>query len=107
MKEKIKELLQFLVRGWRGGLRGKIGVICAIFACMMFIRLFWGQVSVQQFVINIWRLDKEQAQLVKEQENLALTNHHIELLQNHSEDYVEELSHKYLNIGAPELRILK
>jgi cell division protein FtsB len=107
MKEKIKELLQFLVRGWRGGLRGKIGVVCAVFACVMFVRLFMGQVSVQQFVMNIWRLGAEQEQLVAEQQKLVRIEHSINLLQTHSADYVEELSHKYLNMGAPELRILK
>ncbi len=107
MKEKIKELLQFIVNGWRGGLRGKIGVVCMIFACVMFVRLFWGDVSIQNFVINFWRLDHEQTQLVNEQKKLAQTEHHIKLLQDYSPDYVEELSQKYMNMGAPELRILK
>lgn len=107
MKEKIKELLKFIVGGWRAGLRGKIGVICMIFACVMFARLFWGDVSIQNFVINIWRVDKEQTLLAKEQKKLDLTNHQIKLLQDHSPDYVEELSQKYLNMGAPDLRILK
>jgi hypothetical protein len=107
MKEKIKELLRFLARGWRGGLRGKIGVVCALFACVMFARLFLGDVTVQRFAMNIWRLDREQTQLTAEQKKLALADHRIKLLQSHSPDYIEELSQKYLNMGAPELRILK
>ena len=34
-------------------------------------------------------------------------NKHIELLQNYSPDYVEELGLKYLNIGDPQVKILK
>jgi hypothetical protein len=107
MKEKIKELLQFMVAGWRGGLRGKIGVVCIIFASVMFIRLFWGEVSIQRFVMNIWKLNNDESQLVIEQHKLAQTQYQIKLLQEHSPDYVEELSQKYLNMGAPELHILK
>ena len=107
MKQKIKELLRFLVSGWRGGLRGKVGVVCALFACAMFVRLFFGEVTVQRFVMNIWRLEREQTQLAAEQEKLSLVEHHISLLQDHSPDYVEELSQKYLNMGDPNLRILK
>lgn len=107
MKDKIKALLQFMVNGWRGGLRGKIGVVCMIFASVMFIRLFWGEVSIQRFVINIWKLNSEQSRLVTEQKKLVQTQHQIQLLQEHSPDYVEELSQKYMNMGAPELRILK
>ncbi|MDR0967624.1 MAG: hypothetical protein LBL75_02200 [Rickettsiales bacterium] len=107
MKKKIKELLQFLVNGWRGGLRGKIGVICTLFAALMFVRLFWGDVSLQNFVINFWRLDNAQTALTAEQKKLELTQEHITLIENYSPDYISELSQKYLNIGAPDLRILK
>lgn len=107
MKQKIKELLQFLAHSWRGGLRGKIGVVCAIFSCVMFVRLFFGDVTVQKFVMNFWRLDKTQTQLAAEEKKLALVERHIQLLQNHSPDYVEELSQKYLNMGDPAIRILK
>ncbi len=107
MKEKIKELLQFLVAGWRGGLRGKIGVLCIIFASVMFVRLFWGDVSIQRFIINIWKLNTDQSQLVTEQKKLTQTQHQIKLLHEYSPDYIEELSQKYLNMGSPDLRILK
>jgi len=107
MKDKIKELLQFLVAGWRGGVRGKIGVLCIIFASIMFVRLFWGDVSIQQFVINIWKLNGDQSQLVTEQKKLTHTQHQIKLLHEYSPDYIEELSQKYLNMGAPDIRILK
>ena len=107
MKQKIKELLQFMGRGWRGGLRGKIGVLAAIFAFAMFIRIFIGEVTPQQFVMNFWRLDKTQTQLTVEEKKLAAVEQHIKLLQSRSPDYVEELSQKYLNMGDPNIRILK
>jgi hypothetical protein len=107
MKEKFKQLLRFLANGWRSGLRGKIGVVCIIFACAMFIRLFCGEVNVQRFVINIWRLGHNQEQLAAKQKKLSLIEHNIKLVQEHSPDYIEELSQKYLNMGSPDLRIIK
>ncbi len=107
MKEKIKNFFAFLGRAWSGGIRGKIGVLCAIFAAFMFVRIFWGDVSAQKFVMNIWRLDTEQQQLVTEQKKLETYQRHIYLIQHYSSDYVEELGLKYLNIGDPKIKILK
>jgi len=107
MKEKIKQLLRFIGNGWRGGLRGKIGVVCILFATFMFARLFYGEISIQHFIMNTWELSKAEKHLSIEQKKLALIDNHIELLSAGSQDFVEELSHKYLNMGDPKLRILK
>lgn len=107
MKEKIKNFFGFLGRAWSCGIRGKIGILFSVFALFMFVRIFWGEVNVQRFVINIWRLNAEQQQLVAEQNKLNLLNRHIELLQGYSPDYVEELGLKYLNIGDPKFKVLK
>ena len=107
MKGKIKNLFSFLSRAWSGGWRGKIGIVLTLFACFMFIGLFWGSVSVQRVAINVWELNQEQAQLAHEQDTLQEIQKHIELLQNYSPDYVEELGLKYLNIGTPNTKILK
>lgn len=107
MWDKIKNFFGFLGRAWTGGIRGKIGILAAIFAAFMFVRIFWGEVSAQKFVINIWRLDAEQQQLVREQEKLAAYEKHIKLIQSYSPDYVQELGLKYLNVGDPNTRILK
>ena len=107
MKEKIKNLFCFLGRAWSGGIRGKIGILCAIFAAFMFFRIFLGEVSAQRFVINIWRLDAEQQQLMAEQSKLHTLKTHIRLIQEYSPDYVEELGLKYLNIGDARVKILK
>ncbi len=77
------------------------------FALFMFVRIFWGEVNVQKFVVNIWRLDAEQEHLARETEKLNLLQRHIELLQAYSPDYVEELGLKYLNIGDAKVKILK
>lgn len=92
---------------WRGGMRGKIGVIAALFATFMFVRIFFGTVSVQNFVLNGWRMDKERQILSAETAKLEKINLHIKLVENHSPDYIEELSQKHLNLGDPRLRILK
>ncbi len=107
MKEKIKNLFGFMGRAWSGGIRGKVGILCLMFALFMFVRIFWGDVNVQKFIVNIWRLHGEQEQLIAEQEKLMTIQRHIELLQNYSPDYVEELGLKYLNIGAPNAHVLK
>lgn len=107
MKEKIKNFFGFIGRAWSCGIRGKVGILFACFALFMFVRIFWGEVNVQRFVINIWRLNAEQEQLATEQAKLSLLNRHIELLQGYSADYVEELGLKYLNIGDPKAKILK
>lgn len=107
MKTKIKNFFGFLWRAWTGGTRGKIGILFTIFAAFMFVRIFWGQVNVQTFIINIWRLDAEQQTLAAEQDKLDAINRHIQLLQGYSPDYVEELGLKYLNLGDSKSKILK
>ncbi len=107
MKEKIKNLFNFLGAAWRGGNRGKIGIALALIALFMFVRMFFGTVSIQKFVMNTWRLRHEQEQLVTNQAELDVLQNHIKLIQNYSADYVEELGLKYLNMGDPKTRILK
>lgn len=107
MQEKIKNLFGFIGRAWTGGVRGKFGILFAVFAAFMFVRIFWGEVNVQKFIINIWRLNTEQQELAIQTEKLNSLRRHIELLQGYSADYVEELGLKYLNIGDPQVRILK
>ena len=107
MRDKIKNLFEFLGTAWSGGIRGKIGILATIFALFMFIRIFFGDVSVQKFILNIWRLNEEQQQLVSETAKLDTLKHHIELIQNHSPDYIEELGLKYLNLGDSKMKILK
>lgn len=107
MKEKIKNLFHFLGRAWSGGGYGKLGVIFTLFACFTFVGLFWGDVSVQRFAMNIFTLNRVNEQLVAEQKTLDELNHHIKLLHNASPDYIEELGLKYLNIGTPDTKILK
>ena len=107
MKDKIKNLFGFMGRAWRGGLRGKVGVFFAIFACFMFFHLLFGEVNIARFVSNIWHLNAEQTELANEQSKLESINRHIQLLQNYSPDYIEELGLRYLNIGDPKFRVLK
>lgn len=107
MWEKIKNLFGFLGRAWSGSIRGKIGILFAVFAAFMFVRIFWGEVNVQKFIINIWRLNTEQRQLDAEQQKMATLARHIELIQEYSPDYIQELGLKYLNVGDANFKILK
>ncbi|HOY47690.1 MAG TPA: hypothetical protein PLZ05_03790, partial [Alphaproteobacteria bacterium] len=107
MWDKIKKLFEFMGRAWTGGIRGKLGIFTAFFALFMFVRIFFGEVSIQKFVINIWRLNDEQQQLAVEQKKLDTLKHHIELIQNYSPDYIQELGLKYLNLGSPGSKVLR
>ena len=107
MKKKIKNLFSFIGRAWSGGIRGKFGVLACLFALFMFLRIFWGDVNVQGFVLNIWRLNKEQTTLDAERAKLDTLKRHIELLESYSPDYVSEIGLKYLNIGDSKYKILK
>ena len=107
MWEKIKNFFGFLGRAWTGGVKGKLGIVFTLFAAFMFVRIFWGEVNVQKFIINIWRLNGEQQQLAAEKSKLEKLQRHTELLQGYSPDYVEELGLKYLNIGDAKVKILK
>lgn len=107
MKEKIKNFFKFIGTAWAAGIRGKIGLLCGIFATFMFIGIFWGDVSIQKFVINLWRLNEEQQELTLETKKLDTIKHHIKLIENYSPDYIEELGLKYLNIGDKQIKELK
>lgn len=107
VKEKIKNLFGFIRRAWSGGLKGKAGIILAIFAIIGLVGIFSGEENIQGFFINAWHLKHEQQQLLNEHAKLDALKHHIKLLQNYSPDYVEELGLKYLNIGDPKTKVLK
>ncbi len=105
--EKIKNFFGFAGSAWSGGIRGKIGVICALFAIFMLGRMFFGTVSAQKFVMNIWHLHSETRQLESDKKTLETYQNHIKLIQSYSPDYVEELGLKYLNIAPSGTKILK
>ena len=107
MKEKIKNLFGFIGRAWTGGPRGKIGILLAVFALFVFIRMFLGNMNIQRFVMNAWSLNRERAELAELERTRDTLEHHIELLRNGSPDYVEELGLQSLNIGDPKFKILK
>ena len=107
MKEKIKNFFGFIGRAWTGGPRGKLGIVFAIFAVFMFIRMFLGDMNIQRFVVNAWNLNRERNELATQTKIRDTLEHHLELLKNGSPDYVEELGLQYLNIGDPKFRILK
>lgn len=111
MKEKIKNFFIFLKNAWLMGPRGKFGVLLLIVSVFFFIRLFCGTQSVQNFLINTWRLNQARKELAIEQKKLDKINHHIYLLQhpntNGKADYIEELGLKNQNLGDPNFKELK
>jgi len=107
MKEKIKNLLSFAGAAWRGNMRGKIGLLMVLFALFALGRMFVGSTSVQGFVRGAFYLAKEQRQLDAAQARLAAVESHIQLIQERSPDFIEELAQKRLNVGDPSLRILR
>lgn len=107
MKEKIKNLFAFMGHAWGAGFHGKLGVIMVVVALFWSIGIFTGKTTLQGFIINIWRLNTAQTQLLQEQEKLNTLQHHIDLVQKNSPDYIEELGLKRLNMGDAKTKILK
>ena len=107
MKAKIKNLFKFLGRAWSSGLYGKAGILLATFGCLMFIGLFQRDASIQNFVINTWKLGAAYEQRDSERDTLNKLEHNINLLKANSPDYIEELGLQYLNIGDAKLKVLK
>ncbi len=107
MWEKIKNLFGFLGRAWTGGSRGKLGIAFALFAILIFIRMFIGYTNIQRFVMNIWYLNNERVELEEQTAKLDELKLHIKLLRDYSPDYIEELGLQYLNIGDAKYKILK
>ena len=107
MKGKIKNLFAFLGRAWAGGIHGKMGIVFTTFAAFMFIGLFQGDASVQRFIVNNWKLQTAYEQRDSEKATLAKIETHLDLLKKNSPDYIEELGLRYLNVGDPEIKILK
>lgn len=107
MREKIKNLFTFVSAAWSAGVHGKIGVLMTVVAIFWSIGIFTGKTTLQGFIINIWRLNTAQEQLVSEQTRLHQLQTHIDLVQQNSPDYIEELGLKRLNMGDAKTKILK
>ncbi len=107
MKEKIKNLFAFMGRAWVAGFHGKVGVFLTIVAVFWSIGIFTGKTTLQGFIVNIWRLNSAQEQLIQEQTKLEQLQKHIDLVQKNSPDYIEELGLKRLNMGDAKTKILK
>lgn len=107
MKGKIKNLFSFIGRAWSGGTYGKLGIFLAAFGIFTFLGLFHSEASIQHFTINIWKLQTALEQRDSEQLALNKLETHIQLLKENSPDYIQELGLQYLNIGDPQIKILK
>ena len=107
MWKKIKNLFGFIGRAWTGGPRGKLGIVFALFAVFIFIRMFIGYTNIQRFVMNIWYLNNERVELESQTAKQNELRLHLQLLRDYSPDYIEELGLQYLNIGDAKYKILK
>ncbi|MCL2369481.1 MAG: hypothetical protein FWC83_02285 [Alphaproteobacteria bacterium] len=107
MIQKVKELFAFIGRAWTGGVRGKIGIIAFLFAVLFIARMFIGHATIPGLITGEFHLARERAQLQTERERLTAVETHIQLVQSHSHDFIEELAQSRLNIGNPNLRILR
>ncbi|MDR0803990.1 MAG: hypothetical protein LBO08_02790 [Rickettsiales bacterium] len=107
MRDKIKNFFVFLGHGWTTGIRGKFGLVLLVFGVFLFSRLFFGDISIQGFVINAIKYDRGQHVLDSEMAKYNEIENHIKLIQEHSPDYMEEISIKYLNMANKKTKILK
>ncbi|MDR1071931.1 MAG: hypothetical protein LBL21_04800 [Rickettsiales bacterium] len=107
MWEKIKSMTGILIRGTLGGWRGALGALMAGLSVYFFVGLFTGVASVQNYFKNRVALGRADEKIAVLRKQLDAENLHIELLQKHSPDFISEMALRHLNLGDPQLMILK
>ena len=107
MREKIKSLARIFLRGSIGGWRGLVGLALTIFSVYLLTGLFSGTTNVQNYIRNKRELGQIDARIEAAQTALETRNRHIRLLAEGSPDFVSEMAAKHLNLGNPDVMILK
>ncbi len=107
MLTKIKNLFSLLGRTFVSGFQGFFGVVFIIFACIMLIGLFTGDVNLQKFIYNEFVIVAREDELEKYTKKLDELKLHNDLIITGSPDYLEEIGLKQLNKGTPDTKILK
>jgi cell division protein FtsB len=103
MWKKIKSLLRAVFASWQGVL----GAAMTLFALYLSAGFFTGTANIQSYFRNRAALDRADAKIAALQTRLDATNHHIDLIWRHSPDFVSEMALRHLNLGDPEIMILK
>jgi hypothetical protein len=104
---KIKSILGIFLRGMFGSWRGALGAALIALSIYLFIGFFTGTANIRNYIKNMAALRRADAIIEDKQKKLDETNLHIKLLQEYSPDFVSEMALRHLNIGDPELFMIK
>ena len=107
MLEKIKSVIMFFIRGMTSGWRGLLGAAMLAFSIYLCAGLFTGTTNIQNYIRNRRELGEIDARIEMTRNKLKRTNNHIKLLSEGSPDFTSEMALKHLNLGDPNLMILK
>ena len=107
MLEKIKSIFRVFFKGAIQSFPGFIGAAMVVLSVYFVIGLFTGTANIQNLVRNRIALSKADGKIAAAEEQLDRVNLHIKLLQEHSKDFISEMALKHLNLGDPNLLIIK
>lgn len=107
MWKKVKQFTKFLIKGTFAGWSGFLGFVLFAIGIFLAFQLLFGENNLVRAMKNSYRINNQELALNNELSEIKTLEHHIELIQNHSKDYIEELSQKYLNSGASDNKIVK
>ncbi|MDR2769886.1 MAG: hypothetical protein LBB08_00370 [Rickettsiales bacterium] len=104
---KIKSAFGILFRGMFASFYGFAGAVLTAISVWLCVGLFTGAANIRSYVRNRRTLRESDAKIAALAKELAKTNMHIKLLQDHSPDFVSEMALQKLNLGDSETMILK
>lgn len=104
---KIKSIAGVFARGCAGGWRGLAGAALLVFSAYLFVGFFTGVANIKNYIANRYELGTADARLYAAKNRLDRTSRHIRLLSEQSKDFVSEMALRHLNMGDPEMRIIK
>jgi len=97
MGKKIKSI---------GG-KGLIGILLMVVSVYLLVGLFRGTTNLQSYVRNRQFLADADARIGALESELARTKLHINLIQSHSPDFISELASRQLNLGSPNVFLIR
>ncbi|MDR2685366.1 MAG: hypothetical protein LBB23_01170 [Rickettsiales bacterium] len=107
MNRKIKELLEFLRLALLGGWQGFVGILLIPFAVYILYHIVFADGGVLNLIHKLRAEERVSSEIEDKRARLNDLNMRINLIKNHSPDYIEELMIKHLNMADPNVKVLK
>jgi len=107
MRDKIKSAIGIFFRGATSSVQGAFGAALTLLSFYLLFGLFSGDASIQNYISHQRALRTADAKTRHLADELETTERHIELIQRHSPDFISEMAAKHLNLGDPEVMMIK